>query len=661
MKKIILLFILIGISINSNLCAQNSYWSGSGADAKAGGKDVNIITYNTNPKKYKYEVLTEIGLAWISESVAIDGKNFARDTVILCNDLDLKEKLWTPIGNASTNFNGTFDGQNHLVSNMNITITGSSSNVYAGLFGITGNNSNLKNIKLEYFNITTNTSGGLIRETIIGGIAGKCSGSISNCMAIGSIYPSTSSIFATATVGLIAGSCSKTINGCYVKGLIQNKANIFKTINIGGICGGDHTLFSTNLQIINCVSDSIKLDEESYSRMAPEAKTYANNFAFAKEGSSIVGSHDNKHGESFTGTVIKEAATELTGNQDYVLYATNPTLSANFNGKLITTNGNIESLYIMGNVIQRGVLDVESLHIEGSFSQQGTFSSENLEITENAIIDGTYGINNKGKIVYKKDHQIFASKSKPDGWHSLCLPFDANICVDGTPIRPLSSVSGDSGDKGALHYWLKEFSGYTDSNVEFFHSANNTDEASTYDYIKNNKPYIYALPGPEWGRFNLVGKNVTFEGYGPIESFNSYTDDITYGPFDYTGSFINQMEKNNLYVLDESEGMFFYPKKESDTIKPYRAYFSSFQTQEVLKIANGSANDTSLEHTKDNNTLKTYASTGLLRIESDNYRILHIFDLQGRVIRQINVQPGVTVVEDLPKGIYIIDNKRIAI
>lgn len=47
------------------------------------------------------------------------GKNFSGKTVNLDADIDLSGYNWTPIGTSSTNsFKGTFNGNNHVISNL---------------------------------------------------------------------------------------------------------------------------------------------------------------------------------------------------------------------------------------------------------------------------------------------------------------------------------------------------------------------------------------------------------------------------------------------------------------------------------------------------------------------------------------------------------------
>lgn len=59
------------------------------------------------------------------------GSTFAGKTIKLKEDINLNNETWTPIGTNEHPFSGSFDGQNHTVSNLKITSAGS----YNGLFG----------------------------------------------------------------------------------------------------------------------------------------------------------------------------------------------------------------------------------------------------------------------------------------------------------------------------------------------------------------------------------------------------------------------------------------------------------------------------------------------------------------------------------------------
>lgn len=76
-------------------------------------------------------------LAGISAAVA-NGTTFAGKTVVLDSDIDLNNVAWTPIGNVAAypgkTFNGTFDGNGKVISNLNVTDK-SANHAAAGLFG----------------------------------------------------------------------------------------------------------------------------------------------------------------------------------------------------------------------------------------------------------------------------------------------------------------------------------------------------------------------------------------------------------------------------------------------------------------------------------------------------------------------------------------------
>lgn len=81
-------------------------------------------------------------LAWISEQVAA-GNNFnAYDKIVIARDIDLNNKAWTPIGNATTKLSAIFDGQGNTISNLNVQGT-----KYVGLIGITDDD--VMNVNIE--------------------------------------------------------------------------------------------------------------------------------------------------------------------------------------------------------------------------------------------------------------------------------------------------------------------------------------------------------------------------------------------------------------------------------------------------------------------------------------------------------------------------------
>ena len=105
------------------------------------------------------------------------GKNYAGEVVILAADIDLKGQTWTPIGDCESSkyFQGTFDGQNHTISNLSVDkSTDTYMNSTAGLFGwIDAASATIKNVKVD---------GATVKGSHwVGVIAGYFTGRIEKC------------------------------------------------------------------------------------------------------------------------------------------------------------------------------------------------------------------------------------------------------------------------------------------------------------------------------------------------------------------------------------------------------------------------------------------------------------------------------------------------
>ena len=111
-------------------------------------------------------------------------------TITLNVDIDLNNQSWTPIGNSSCRFAGTFDGAGYTISGL----TGS-----VGLFGY--NSGTIQKLTLTDVNISGSTSVG-------GGIAAvNYGGTVSNCTVSGTVS-------GNQYVGGIVGQNSGTVTGC---------------------------------------------------------------------------------------------------------------------------------------------------------------------------------------------------------------------------------------------------------------------------------------------------------------------------------------------------------------------------------------------------------------------------------------------------------------
>lgn len=152
--------------------------------------------------------------------------------------------VWNSIGANGTPFNGTFNGDMHSISGIYINTTSR----WFGLFGVTGRDSVIKNLKLtnSYMKTTVADFGGIAgvgggefntiyNKAIIdcaaarsGGFLGQASGAdvkLINCQFAGSI--TNSAVKAQGTggfVGVIVNGAKLTMQSCYHSGVVDASA-----------------------------------------------------------------------------------------------------------------------------------------------------------------------------------------------------------------------------------------------------------------------------------------------------------------------------------------------------------------------------------------------------------------------------------------------------
>ena len=130
---------------------------------------------------------------------------------------------WTPIadwmGNRTTQYSGTFDGNNKTVSGL--YFNGDSTCI--GLFGSSESDGNIKNVGVvdSYFKGNDH----------VGGVCGNNAGTITNCYNAGNL----TAIESSANIGGICGyNNGGTVTNCYNTGTVTATGSV---ASIGGVCG----------------------------------------------------------------------------------------------------------------------------------------------------------------------------------------------------------------------------------------------------------------------------------------------------------------------------------------------------------------------------------------------------------------------------------------
>ena len=205
-------------------------------------------------------------------------------TVKLLRDVELTD-TWTPVGDSSTPFKGTFDGDGHKITGLKIT-----SGSCIGLFGYVGEGAEIKNVNL----VGANVSGVKRVGALIGQIKGNAT--VSNCTVDSTSYVTGSDSNTGGLIGEAAGGITVKLEK------LINYATVMNTENNGpsraaGIIA--QVTSGANVTITNCVNNGAITTNTGY----------AGGIVAAKQGDSKVSfvncsSKDGTLAGKYTGNLI---------------------------------------------------------------------------------------------------------------------------------------------------------------------------------------------------------------------------------------------------------------------------------------------------------------------------------------------------------------------
>ena len=205
------------------------------------------------------------------------GNTFAGKTVELAANIDLMSEEWTPIGNGTNKFQGTFDGKGYTVSNL--VITGNNSN--AGFFGFTANGV-IKNLTIDNASVSGYLNVGVVAGTpytskytnitltghvevngyaYVGGVLGK--NAYADVTNITVNVDSTSYVKADSEnyrtyVGGVIGFMGE--GNITVSNVTSNIRVEGSTCDVGGIVGIAH--YNNKFENVTCTADEIKVNND---------------------------------------------------------------------------------------------------------------------------------------------------------------------------------------------------------------------------------------------------------------------------------------------------------------------------------------------------------------------------------------------------------------
>lgn len=274
---------ITGCSNNNSVSTSQS----SSSSQQVEEKDNSIFDGGLGTKEDPYQISNIDTLKEFAKTVNDGSQNGYADTFIkLTSDIDLDGVKWTPIGNTddmekgTTMFNGTFDGDNHIISNLKYE-----SDKYhcgVGLFGLSSGEIKNLEVKNATVKITEEKSVAIAAvagynmgkvenvklsgdctitgNNCTGGIIGGNKGVVSNCtvdnatiVVIGDNKFKDNKIVQVdvAECGglIIGGGFGGTIDNCTAKGTVKAEGN--EPVGMGGIGGCLEMMDS----ITNCTVD----------------------------------------------------------------------------------------------------------------------------------------------------------------------------------------------------------------------------------------------------------------------------------------------------------------------------------------------------------------------------------------------------------------------
>ena len=270
------------------------------------------------------------------------GTTYSGATVELAADINLNNEEWTPIGNSAHAFQGTFDGQNHVISNLSINTP---KNSYVGLFGNT-NSGEIKNLIVENAKITGRLN-----------------------------------------VGVVAGQpYTSKFNNITVKGHVE----VYGMSYVGGVGGKNAYASWTNV--------TVAADETSYVK----ANSVEDGTAYRTYVGGVVG-FNGEGGHTFeniTSNIDVEGSTIDVGGMFGIAHYGNNFVNCSSSGDVKITNASdaadAEEIGGIAGVWNNGGADVTFTNC--SFTGNLSVNVEGVDLSDNTIVGNPYSSTGKGSL-----------------------------------------------------------------------------------------------------------------------------------------------------------------------------------------------------------------------------------------------------------------------
>ena len=239
-------------------------------------------------------------------------------------------------------------------------------------------------------------------------------------------------------------------------------------------------------------------------------------------------------------------------------------------------------------------------------------------------------------ISYTREFKQTTEKDVSRGWEGICLPFDVQSYTHETH----GAIAPFHNDASEFHFWLHQM---TDKGMVLA-----TD-------IEANKPYIISMPNNitypatynQAGKVTFSAKNVTIPESIPWMIHNSD------GSIGVGGNYTNLEKNATFYALNIGEEVEGNPEG-SVFVSNYRD-IQPFEVYTIHTGRNSRSNIIKLSSLYNGGNGFTDIDSAIQTVDSDNVKV---YNLNGTLLRQGN---RTDVMQNLPKGIYIINNMKVVV
>ena len=529
-------------------------------------------------------------LFWLAQQV---NKGNTAYNAKLTADIDLGNRLWTPIGNSTNKYTGTFDGQGYSITNLNIN-----SNTDCGFIGYHNGTNDVKNFSLSGNILYTGKDnahniGGVLAYNIganhvqdiqcsvnitttynygrFGGIAAKAESgpTINRCVYSGTIDGKSATMQIAGIVGWCnTGTC--IVNNCLFSGkLISTYLSSGNTAYIGGVYGYSYYALTctNNLCIgeIQVPQGATKYVGALIGGKRNAGGTFTNNHVKLNGVSNLYGTGYN----SVEATIISDAdianltdGTTLTalGTDNWAQDTGNPvpkafTCTESNGGTAATITGTICAYNF--DVFRNAVKDYATVDMSGA------------NMTSNIADSDVESLLTNNGLVYVPNTTDYCGKNiVNDG---ICDDFEL---TEGKPFAPTTGFEASAATytRTISNAWgtiCLPYAVESDDNVTYY-----TTGTISGDVLTLTSAATVPAGTPAICKFAATGEN-TIEAYlvnvCTDVAPDTQNDDIT-----LIGTFTNQTilatDVPNAYYI--SGGKFWHATG-TLTVKPFRAYFTT--------------------------------------------------------------------------------------